>query len=107
MVRKGKKKKGRVKVSKNTDTIVMRSNTKTAKEEVEHLIDGISLAIKSSSLLKSNRSLSSFSQSDLFECLKPIQQALERIDAQRLLDLDLISSPHNQQETVGPRLKDG
>ena len=105
MPRKGKKKKGRGKASKN-NIVAQPSVLGNAKDEVEHLIDDISLAINSSSLLKSKRSLSSVSQSTLNDCLEPIRQALERIDAQRLLHLDIIL-PSQEEETAGPRLRDG
>jgi len=102
---------------------------------MNRLVEDISHAVKSSSLLpllrrsrddnnKNNNSndevIAAVSQSTLNDHILPIRKALERIDPQRLLDLELISSPssslpspshHHQGKEKkilkGPRIKDG
>ena len=119
----------------------MMTSTIPKNDEVERLINGISHALKSSSLLSlmrrsrnnnnnnsnntstststSSCGISAISQSTLNDHILPIREALERIDPQRLLDLELIpesslsttsssSQSHSQsQSRLGPRIKDG
>ena len=115
------------------------TSTIPKNDEVERLINGISHALKSSSLLSlmrrsrnnndnnsndtstststSSCGISAISQSTLNDHILPIREALERIDPQRLLDLELIpesslsttssSSQSHSQSQSGPRIKDG
>ena len=117
----------------------MMTSTIPKNDEVERLINGISHALKSSSLLSlmrrsrnnnnnnsnntstststSSCGISAISQSTLNDHILPIREALERIDPQRLLDLELIpesslsttssSSQSHSQSQLGPRIKDG
>ena len=125
----------------------MMTSTIPKNDEVERLINGISHALKSSSLLSlmrrsrnnnnnnkdnndnsnsnnndtststSSCGISAISQSTLNDHILPIREALERIDPQRLLDLELIpesslsttssSSQSHSQSQSGPRIKDG
>ena len=94
----------------------MMTSTIPKNDEVERLINGISHALKSSSLLSlmrrsrnnnnnnsnsnsnntstststSSCGISAISQSTLNDHILPIREALERIDPKRLLDLELI-----------------
>lgn len=90
----------------------MMTSTIPKNDEVERLINGISHALKSSSLLSLMRrsrnnnnnkndsnntststgscGISAISQSTLNDHILPIREALERIDPLRLLDLELI-----------------
>ncbi|OEU15212.1 hypothetical protein FRACYDRAFT_261575 [Fragilariopsis cylindrus CCMP1102] len=123
------------------------TSTIPKNDEVERLINGISHALKSSSLLSlmrrsrnnnnnnsnsnsnsnntststsaSSCGISAISQSTLNDHISPIREALERIDPQRLLDLELIpesslsttssssQSQSHSQSRLGPRIKDG
>ena len=57
--------------------------------------------------LSTYKCLADIPQSTLVDRMRPIRQALERIDAQRLLDLELMPFSSPEQAVQGPRLKDG
>ena len=104
----------------------MMTSTSTKNDEVEQLIEGISRALKSSSLLSlmrrsrnnnnnknnstgtststSSCGVSAISQSTLNDHILPIREALERIDPQRLLDLKLISASSSTTATTSSSL---
>jgi len=120
----------------STGTRTNTNSDNTIKNEINRLVEDISHAVKSSSLLpllrrsrddnnKNNNAnddvIAAVSQSTLNDHILPIRKALERIDPQRLLDLELISSlspspspsyHHQGKErekkvVKGPRIKDG